>query len=215
MGRALVVIDVQNEYVTGSLPISYPPVDESLARIEQAIDTADAAGIPVVFVQQRAPASSPIFAEGSDGAALHPVVAGRRHDLLVSKALPSAFADTELESWLGEHDVDTIAIAGYMTQNCDESTARDAAQRGYRVEFLSDATGTLAFANEAGAVDARTLHETVLVVLQSRFASVVTTDEWSEAVTGGGTALTGSSIYASTAAARTQRTDHAGGTTPR
>jgi nicotinamidase-related amidase len=64
--------------------------------------------------------------------------------------LPSAFTGTDLADWLTARDIDTIAIAGYMTQNCDESTARDAVHRGLAVEFLSDATGTLAMANCCG-----------------------------------------------------------------
>lgn len=36
--RALIVIDVQNEYVTGNLPIEYPPLDVSLANIGRAIE---------------------------------------------------------------------------------------------------------------------------------------------------------------------------------
>lgn len=85
------MIDVQNEYVTGELPIADPPVRDSLARIGQAMDVAEDAGIPVVVVQQLAPATSAIFASGSAGAELHPSVATRRRDLLVEKTLPSAF----------------------------------------------------------------------------------------------------------------------------
>ena len=199
--RALLVIDVQNEYVSGALPISYPPVAHSLERIGRALDAADSWGIPVILVQQTAPESSPIFAAGSAGAALHPLVAARRRDLLLSKTLPSCFADTDLDRWLRENGIDTVTIAGYMTQNCDESTARDAAHRGYRVEFLSDATGTLAMSNEAGAIGARELHEAVAIVLQSRFAAVVTTEQWCEAVASG-VSLTGSNVFASTAVAR-------------
>lgn len=201
MRRALLVIDVQNEYVTGALPISYPPLPSSLERISHAIDTAQAAGIPVVMVAQVAPPTSPIFAEGSDGAALHPSVAHRNPDLRLAKSLPSCFSGTGLADWLEDREIDTITVVGFMTQNCDESTIRDAAHRGYRVEFLSDASGTLALSNAAGTVDAKTLHETVSIVLQSRFAAVVTTAQWCRAVAAG-TALTGSTIYASTAGAR-------------
>jgi nicotinamidase-related amidase len=88
-----------------------------------------------------------------------------------------------------------------MTQNCDESTARDAVHRGLAVEFLSDATGTLAMANSAGELTARQLHEAVLVVLQSRFAAVASTAEWIAAVQAHGE-LERSSIFASTAPAR-------------
>jgi nicotinamidase-related amidase len=199
--RALLVIDMQNEYVSGALPISYPPVEHSLERIGRALDVAESADIPVIVVQQTAPESSPIFAAGSHGAELHRTVATKRRDLLLSKTLPSCFADTDLDQWLRENGIDTVAIAGYMTQNCDESTARDAAHRGYRVEFLSDATGTLSMSNEAGTIGARELHEAVTIVLQSRFAAVITTEQWCEAVATG-VSLAGSNVFASTAVAR-------------
>ena len=201
MRRALLVIDVQNEYVSGALPISYPPVEHSLERIGRALDVAESSDIPVILVQQTAPESSPIFAAGSSGAELHRSVATRRRDLLLSKTLPSCFSDTDLDQWLRENGVDTVTIAGYMTQNCDESTARDAAHRGYRVEFLSDATGTLSMSNEAGTIGARELHEAVAIVLQSRFAAVITTEQWCEAVASGGS-LTGSNVFTSTAVSR-------------
>lgn len=75
--RALIVIDVQNEYVSGDLPIEYPDVQTSLANIGRAMDAARAAGVPVVIVQNFAPADSPLFARGSNGAELHPVVSER------------------------------------------------------------------------------------------------------------------------------------------
>ena len=62
--RALVVIDVQNEYISGNLPIAYPELSESLVNIGVAMDTAVALGMSVVVVQQVAPETSPIFAKG-------------------------------------------------------------------------------------------------------------------------------------------------------
>ncbi len=200
MKRALLVIDVQNEYVTGRLPIAYPPVQTSLAAIHAAMDAASERSIPVIVIQQDAPADSPIFAHGSDGWQLHESIASRPGVITMSKTLPSAFARTDLAHTLESLGVDTIAITGYMTQNCDESTARDAAHRGYAVEFLRDATGAPHLANSAGTVEARTLHETVLTVLESRFAAVVTTRRWIQALDSG-TPLTGSTIAASVAAA--------------
>lgn len=199
--RALIVVDVQNEYVSGALRITYPALSESLANIAAAMDAAAALEIPIVVVQQVAPETSPIFAKGSPGSFLHEVVAGRPHDHLVEKQMPSAFVGTDLAQWLDERDVDTVVIAGFMTQNCDESTARDALHRGLSVEFLSDATGTLAMANQAGTISAEQLHRAVLIVLQSRFAAVCTTREWVDAVRDHG-ALARSSVYASTEIAR-------------
>lgn len=204
MKRALIVIDVQNEYVTGNLPIDFPELGVSLPNIARAMDAASAASIPVVVVQQVAPVSSPIFAEGSEGWKLHELVASRARDHLVEKKLPSCFTDTDLSEWLDERGIDTVAIVGYMTQNCDESTARDAVHRGLLVEFLSDATGTLTLSNDAGAVSAQELHEAVLVTLQSRFAAVASTDEWIASIADDSD-LPRSNIYASTEAGRLAR----------
>jgi nicotinamidase-related amidase len=201
VNRALLVIDVQNEYISGNLPISYPPLAVSLMNIGAAMDAAREAGIPVVVVQQTAPEASPIFARGSHGFALHTTVAGRPYDRLIEKTLPSCFTGTDLAEWLLESGIDTVVICGYMTQNCDESTARDAAHRGLSVEFLSDATGTLDMANHTGSLTAKELHKAVLLVLQSRFASVATTKQWIDAVAHA-SPLPQPNIFASTQAAR-------------
>ncbi len=180
--RALIVIDVQNEYVSGNLRIEHPPVHDSLKQIGRAIDAAHAAGVPVVLVQNDAPPTAPLFAQGSEGHALHPVVATRRHDHLLHKTLPGAFTETGLAEWLAEHGIDTLAVAGYMTHNCDAATIIDAVHRGFAVEFLVDASGAVPYRNDAGFASAEDIHRVFSVVLHARFAAVVTTARWIEAL---------------------------------
>ncbi|MEX3979569.1 cysteine hydrolase family protein [Paraburkholderia sp. EG287A] len=202
--RALVVIDVQNEYVSGDLLIEYPPIETSLANIGRAIDAARAAGVPVVVVQNVAPADSPLFARGSVGAELHPVVASRERDHYVEKALPSAFAGTDLEAWLAGRGIDTLTVVGYMTHNCDASTVFEATHAGLAVEFLADATGAVPYANEAGTASAEEIHRAFSVVMHTRFAAVVSTDAWLAAVEKG-VPLARDNIYASNQRARANR----------
>lgn len=182
--RALILIDVQNEYVTGKLPIEYPDLRVSLSNLAQAATAAVQAGIPIVIVQQSAPPQSPIFAKGSPGWELHPVVAGLPRAHYVEKSLPSALAGTDLGEWLREREIDTLTVAGYMTQNCNHSTVLQAMHEGWSVEYLSDATGTLALANRANRASAREIQEAFCVVMQSRFAAVMTTREWLQAIAG-------------------------------
>jgi nicotinamidase-related amidase len=202
--RALVVIDVQNEYVSGDLPIEFPPIDTSLANIGRAMDAARAAGVPVVVVQNFAPADSPLFARGSVGAELHPVVASRERDHYVEKSLPSAFAGSDLKAWLAGRGIDTVAVAGFMTHNCDASTVFEATHAGLAVEFLADATGSVPYANEAGSASAEDIHRVFSVVMHSRFAAVVSTDAWLAAVKAG-VPLARDNIYASNQRARANR----------
>jgi nicotinamidase-related amidase len=185
VSRALLVIDVQGEYDGGALPIAWPPLDASLTGIRRAIDAATAHGIPLVVVQQTGPADAPAFATGSPGWQLLDVMDGVDPDLAVEKALPSAFAGTPLQEWLQASGVDTLTLVGFLTHNCIDSTTREALHRGYRVEVLADATGTVALRNPVGAVSAEDLHRHTLLVLQSRFAAVLDTTEWEQALDSG------------------------------
>jgi nicotinamidase-related amidase len=187
--RALILIDVQNEYFDGALPIEYPARESSLANILRASGAAVAAGVPIVIVRQNAPEGAPIFAKGSHGWALRDEVAALPCALLVDKILPSALAGTELAGWLRNEGIGVLAVTGYMTQNCVESTIRQAAHEGFEVEFLADAAGAVSYANAQGHVPAKTIHETACIVLQSRFAAVMTTDAWLEALAGRATPL--------------------------
>jgi len=180
--RALIVIDVQNEYVTGNLRIEYPDVQLSLRNIARAMDAAHDAGIPVVVIQHLAPASSPLFARGSQQAELHPTVAERPFDLHVEKSLASALAQTDLGAWLRERQIDTLTVVGYMTHNCDVSTVLQAHHEGWKVELLHDASGSLPYENSVGAASAEEIHRAFTVVMNTGFAAVVTTDEWLQAV---------------------------------
>lgn len=177
--RALLVIDVQNEYFTGKLPVSYPA--GSLANVLRAMDAARARRVPVVAIQHASPqADATVFRKGSKEWELHAEVASRPHDVLIHKSLPGSFTGTNLEMWLRERGVETVVIAGYMTQMCCDTTARQAVHLGFGVEFLSDGTGTLAVKNVAGMVSDEELHRAILVTQQMRFGRVIKTGEWIE-----------------------------------
>lgn len=199
--RALLVIDVQNEYVTGNLPIEYPHVHESLGNITRAMDAADAHGIPVIVVPNTAPKGSPVFAKGTTGWDLHEIVNSRERSHYIEKILPDAFSGTDLSDWLVEHGVNVITIVGYMTHNCDDATVKHALHAGYAVEFLTDASGSLSYENSAGTASAEEIHRVFSVVMHTRFAAVACTDEWIAALRTGA-ALSRDNIFASNQRAR-------------
>lgn len=176
--RALIVVDVQNDYDGGNLAIAHPPFAGSIDAVARAIDAAHAHDVKVVVVKMILPETAPVFARGSHGAELHPAVAARPCDHYVEKTLPSAFAGTDLEDWLHANAIDTVTVIGYMTHNCDLSTVVHALHMGFNVEVLSDATGAVPYANSAGRATAEEIHRVMLVVMQARFAAVLTTDDW-------------------------------------
>ncbi|WP_329407852.1 isochorismatase family protein [Nocardia vinacea] len=185
--RALIVIDAQQEYFDGILQIQHPPREESIANIVRAIDIAEEHGLPVVVVQHELPEGAPVFAAGSSNWSLHPELEKRSSSSWkrVIKNKSSVFADTDVAAWLAERGVDVITLVGYMTNNCDIATAAAAEDLGLQAEVLSDATGAVHLANAAGKVSAQQLHEALLVLLNSNFAAVGSTEAWVTAVVAG------------------------------
>jgi nicotinamidase-related amidase len=182
--RALVLVDVQQEYFAGPLEIRHPDPADSVRVIARAIDAAAAAGIPVVVVQHTAGEGAPVFDPTSDAFRLHPEVESRRTDAwkAVTKSKGSVFAGTDLVEWVRAEGVDTITLVGYMTNNCIIASAVEAEGLDIAAEVLSDATGAIALANAAGSADAATVHGTLMALLHSNFAAVATTDAWVAAV---------------------------------
>lgn len=177
MNRALIVIDVQREYFDGALPIRHPV--GHLENLLEVMDAAHQADIPTVVVRHHQPdPESPVFRKGSELWQLVDEVESRPRDILIDKQLPGSFTGTALDEFLRERGIDTVTIAGYMTQVCCDTTARQAMHRGYNVEFLRDATGTLDVANKAGSVTAEQLHEAILVAQQMFISDVIDRKEW-------------------------------------
>lgn len=176
--RALLVIDVQNEYFTGLLPVTYP--QNSSSNIVTVIQAATNAHIPLVMVQHTSKAKA--FVKGTNGWELHKSIKNVTVSHYVEKTMASSFVGTDLEAWLRKNDIDTVVISGYMTQHCCDTTARYAHHLGFNVEFLSDATGTLAFENKGGKATAEELHRATLVEQAFRFSNVMSTQKWIETI---------------------------------
>lgn len=182
--RALVLVDIQNEYFDGPLEIQYPPREDSLAQILRAIETAREAGMPVAAVQHELPEGAPVFAAGSTGWELHRDIEAALPDDVArfSKAYASIFDGTGMADWLRENSIDTITLVGFMTNNCIIGSAVGAEPLGFTVEVLSDATGAISIANDAGFADAKTIHTTIMAVLHSNWASVASTEAWTQSL---------------------------------
>lgn len=102
----------------------------------------------------------------------------KSYDYLIEKTKPSSFYETNLEEILKKENINEIVISGYMTQMCCDTTSREAFHRGYHVDFLSDATGTIDVNNEVGSISSKELHKATLIAQSLKFSNVISTMEW-------------------------------------
>ena len=90
MKRALLVIDVQNEYFTGRMPVSYPA--GSFDNILKAVDAAKQAQIPVILIRHGSPQpDATVFVKGSAGWEIHAALSAKAHLRIIDKHLPGSF----------------------------------------------------------------------------------------------------------------------------
>ena len=63
-------------------------------------------------------------------------------ELVINKRTQGAFASSGIDLALRSLGIETIVVTGVSTNNCVETTAREASDRGFGVVMVSDATGT-------------------------------------------------------------------------
>jgi nicotinamidase-related amidase len=160
---AIVLIEYQNEFTSdgGVLHGAVAPVMEKtgmLANTVALVDAARAAGVtimhaPITFAPgygelSRHPygilkgvVDGNAFVKGTWGAAIVDDLTPAEEDILIEgKRGLDTFASTNLDFILRGRGIDTVILAGFLTNCCVESTMRSAYENGYRVITLTDCT---------------------------------------------------------------------------
>jgi nicotinamidase-related amidase len=167
---ALVLIDFQNEYLSG--PLALPGALPAITAAGRLLDLARDAGAPVFHIAHKGRAGGLFDRDHERGqivSALAPIAA----ETVVEKGLPNSFASTNLHQLLTETGHKNVIVAGFMTHMCVSSTARGALSLGYRVTIDASACATRDLPRiGGGVVDAKTLHAVALTELSDRFAII-------------------------------------------
>lgn len=146
MSKALLVIDLQNDYFPGG---KFPlwNTDATLQNTERAIRMANAQGIPVIMIQHIANRSlgiAPFFNHGTIGAEVHPrILAAAPQAPVVVKEFADSFVNTTLEETLTKLGATELLVCGMMTQNCVTHTAISKSAEKYDVLILADCCTTV------------------------------------------------------------------------
>lgn len=139
---ALPVIDVQKLYMEPE-PFLTCDGDDLVAKCRLLIDSARAAGVPVVFVRhvEKEPPADP------SAAAICPEIAPRAGEPVVEKRFASAFMKTELEETLKRLSATHLTMCGLATFGCLNATVVCALCKGFDVTVVRDAHGARALSD--------------------------------------------------------------------
>lgn len=174
--RALLVIDLQNEYFpTGKLPLV--GIEAATANAARVIADARAKGVPVIHVRHEAgKPDAPVFTPGTPNVQIHPSVAPVEGEAVIVKHFPNSFRETPLQALLEEQGVRELVIVGAMSHMCIDAGTRAAADLGYAVTVVHDACATRDLAFGGQTVPAAQVHAAYMAALGSSYAQVISTE---------------------------------------
>jgi nicotinamidase-related amidase len=174
---ALLVIDAQDSFKVGPRwARRNNPVFEK--NVSALVEAYRAAHLPVVFFLHTD--SDEAFAKDSPSFKLMDFLNPRKDEPVMVKNTRNCFTSTTLQPYLIEKGVRRVSIAGIQMEQCCETTARIAADLGYAVDFVTEATMTFPIPNwdkpgEELGVDA--IRERTEYALRRRFARITTINQ--------------------------------------
>lgn len=176
--RALLLIDIQNDYFPGGKWL-LSGIESAADNAAKLLAAARATGDLVVHVRHEFPtADAPFFTPGSEGAKIHPKVRGRADEPSVLKRHVNSFRETGLKEILDRHGVEEVVICGAMSHMCVDAGARAASDLGYRCVVVHDACATRDQEFEGDVVPAAQVHAAFMAALRFGYARLVSTEEY-------------------------------------
>ncbi len=145
--KALVIIDMLNDFVLEGAPLEVPDTRKAVPVIRKEIEEARRKDMPVIYVcDSHDPDDSeftrfhwPVHAvKGTRGAQIIDELKPSNSDIVIEKTTYSGFYNTKLDSTLRTLKVGTIRLTGCVTHICILFTASDAVLRGYEIEIVED-----------------------------------------------------------------------------
>ena len=171
----LVLIDAQNDYLDGSLPLA--GIKPAIAETARLLAAARAAGTPVIHIVHHAGPGAVLFDPEGRGSQIVADLTPLPAEEVMVKRLPNAFAGTPLRArleTLAEGGRKGMIVAGFMTHMCVSSTVRAALDLGIPATVVARATATRDLPDPAGGVvSADTVQRAALAALADRFCTIV------------------------------------------
>ncbi len=142
---AVVVVDMQNDFVRKEGKLYVPNAESTISPIRQLIAKARDSGARVIYTQDWHLKDDPEFkiwgehaVAGSWGAEIVDELKPEKDDYVVKKLRYDAFFGTSLDYYLQVKGIDTLVITGTVANICVLHTAGSAALRWYNIVVPTD-----------------------------------------------------------------------------
>ena len=169
---ALIIIDVQEGFDDPVWGTRNNPEAES--NIAALLETWRNSGRPIIHIRHNSLNTKSPLHPDSQGNAIKEIVKPEAGELVITKSVNSAFIGTDLEEILRDKGYETLVITGLTTNHCVSTTARMAANLGFKTYVVSDAVAAFDLIDHTGKhYTAEEIHDISLANLHDEFAEIL------------------------------------------
>jgi len=144
--KALLVIDMLNDFVLEGAPLRVPKIEKIIEPIKREISKARSEGYQVIYLcdsheedDKEFELFPPHAVKNTEGSKIIDDLKPEGSDLIVRKNTFSGFLNTNLDEILKKLSVEKLIVTGDVTNICILYTVADAIMRGYKVDIIKDA----------------------------------------------------------------------------
>lgn len=173
---ALVLIDFQNEYVDGAMPLGELG-KAATANAKVVLNKARAESAPIFHIAHHGAENGSIFDPLSNKVAIVESLQPSDNEKKIDKKHPNAFYNTELSERLSATGKSQVVFVGFMSHMCVSSSVRAAFDLGFENFVYHDACATRDLPAANGqTIKADVVHDNAMAALQDRFATLLSVD---------------------------------------
>lgn len=172
---ALILVDVQQGFKDPAWGArNNPDAERQMARL---LRSWRGDGRPIFFIRHDSTEPQSPLRPDQPGNAIQDIVKPEAGEPVIGKQVNSAFIGTDLEDQLRAAGVRDVVICGLTTNHCVSTTARMAANLGFRTIVAEDATAAFEQVDHNGQHHpAQQVHDMALANLHKEFATIARTD---------------------------------------
>ena len=177
MKTALVIIDIQNDYLPAGKNELVNSVEASL-KAKDLLEHFRQRNLTVVHIRHLSvrPGST-YFIPGTEGSEIHPSVRPLQGEKIVTKNYPNGFRETVLHNYLLEQHIEHLVIAGMMSHMCVDSTARAGKDLGYWITIAEDSCATKDLILQDQKIPTQEIHRAFIAGLSNYYAEIKTSPQ--------------------------------------
>jgi nicotinamidase-related amidase len=178
MNKALILIDIQNDYFeNGNMPLVGST--EASLNARKILDNFRKESNLVIHIRHIATRpNSTFFLPDTKGAEIHENVKPLGNEKIIIKHFPNSFKETELLNFLKENKITNLVICGMMTHMCVDSTVRAAKDYGFDIELIGDACATRDLELNGQIVKAHDIQNSFLAALNPFYSILKATQQF-------------------------------------